>query len=143
MTNVFLSSTHSMATIQGDLPLQVQGIGSWILPALSTLPGIHPSPDQSGRVIFVGESLETVLVTPPQIITSNEDNYLVSERALTKLADLSFPQRITAADGSTFAAASRECVVSLFVSQPAMSTVVSESDQDQGRDLHTTLMHDL
>jgi hypothetical protein len=100
---------------QGDLNLEVDGVGVWTLPAFSSLPCVHPAPGQPGRSIVVGEHLETLLVTPPKIVSIDNDFYLISDKLVTKITDLTFPQRITAADGSVFVATSPENVVALSV----------------------------
>jgi hypothetical protein len=107
-----------MVTTQADFPMEVDGVGTWILPAFSTLPSVHPSPGQPGRSIFVGESFDTAIVVPPQIVSSGAEFYLVSEKSVTKLPSLTFPQKIVAADGTMYAASSPENVIALSATPP-------------------------
>jgi hypothetical protein len=100
---------------QGDLNLKVDGVGDWTLPAFSSLPCVHSAPGQQGRSIVVGENLSTLLVSPPEIVRIDNEFYLASDKLVTKITDLTFPQRITAADGSVFVATSPENVVALSV----------------------------
>jgi hypothetical protein len=98
-----------------DIPLVVEGLGQWLLPASSVLPGVYPAPGQPQRSIFVSEEFHTLLVTPPLIVSIREDSFLISDKCVTALPDVTFPQRITTADGSAFVAKSFETVVPLSV----------------------------
>jgi hypothetical protein len=122
-----------MEITQGDFVLEVAGLGTWTLPALSALPSVHPVPGQPGRSIFVGESFETALVTPLLILSSGTNNYLVSETSATKLPSLTFPQKIIAADGTIYAASSPENVIVVSAaravsSQDVEPTVVVDAE---------------
>jgi hypothetical protein len=74
-----------MSVTQGDLPLTVDGLGEWILPAFSAVPCVHPAPGQPDRAIFVSDSFATALFYPPQILSVGNEHYFVTETCVTKL----------------------------------------------------------
>jgi hypothetical protein len=125
---------YRMATTQADFPMEVDGVGMWTLPAFSVLPCVSPAPGRPGHSIFVGEDFDTAIVVTPQIVASGAEFYLVSEKHVTKLPSLTFPQKIVAADGTMYAASSPENVIVLSATPPVSSqnvvpTVIVDRDE--------------